>query len=141
MKEHEESGHIPYRSWCPHCVMGRGKEMDHRRRKAEEEGGIPEYHMDYCFPGDDIEHKLTILVVIERYSKMKRAIVVPNKGSTGSYAARMVVDMINEGGDRDRDIIIKTDQEPAIRFLVDDVCANRTGARTIREEAPKASKG
>ena len=81
------------------------------------------------------------MVVIERYSKMKKAIVVPNKGSTGSYAARMVVDMINEVGDRDRDIITKADQEPAIRFLVDDVCANRTGARTIREEAPKASKG
>ena len=73
VKEHEESGHIPYRSWCPHCVMGRGKEMDHRRRKAEDEGGIPEYHMDYCFPGDDTENKLTILAVIERYSKTEES--------------------------------------------------------------------
>ena len=36
---------------------------------------------------------------------------------------------------------MKTDQEPTIRFLVDDVCVNRTGARTIKEEAPKGSKG
>ena len=21
--------HVPYRSWCPHCVKGRGKEMAH----------------------------------------------------------------------------------------------------------------
>ena len=48
---------------------------------------------------------------------------------------------MNECGDRDRDVILKTDQEPAIKFLVDDVCVNRTGARTIAEMAPKYSKG
>ena len=72
---------------------------------------------------------------------MKKAVVVPNKGSTGSYASRMVIEPINECGDRDQDIILKTDQEPAITFLVDDVCVNRTRARTIKEEAPKGSKG
>ena len=23
--------HLPCRSWCPHCVRGKGKTMDHRR--------------------------------------------------------------------------------------------------------------
>ena len=36
---------------------------------------------------------------------------------------------------------MKTDQEPAIKFLVDDVCVNRTGARTIKECARQGSKG
>ncbi len=36
---------------------------------------------------------------------------------------------------------MKTDQEPAIKFLVDDVCAAATGARTIVEQAPVKSKG
>ena len=36
---------------------------------------------------------------------------------------------------------MKTDQEPAIKFLVDDVCVGRTGARTITEMSPKGSKG
>ena len=115
--------------------------MDHRRQAPKEEPGLPEYHLDYCFPGDEGEEMLTILVAVERYSKMKRAMVVPKKGSTGSYVANSVVEMIHECGDKDREVIIKTDQEPAIRLLVDDVCMRRTGARTVREEAPKGSKG
>ena len=141
VKEHYESGHMPYRSWCHHCVRGRGRERDHQRRGEQGLQGVPEYHMDYCFPGDEFDNRLTVLVVIEKYTKMKKAVVVPNKGSTGSYAARMVVELINECGDKDRDIIMKTDQEPAIQSLVQDVCVNRTGARTIKEVSPKGSKG
>ena len=140
MREHYCSGHMPYRSWCHHCVRGRGRERDHQRKGDQEELGVPEYHMDYCFPGDEFD-RLTVLVVIERYTKMKKAVVVPSKGSTGSYAARMVLELINECGDKDQDVILKTDQEAAIKFLVDDVCVNRTGARTIKECAPQGSKG
>ena len=132
--------HLPYRSWCPHCVRGRGRERDHKKKEAESEG-VPEYHLDYCFPGDEDGNKLTTLVAIERYSKMKKAVVVPKKGSTGRFAAKMVLELIEECGDKDRDIIVKTDQEPAILFLVDDICTSRTGARTIKEAAPRASKG
>ena len=39
--------HLPYRSWCRHCVRGRGKEMPHR--KLEDEAGMPEVHADLCF--------------------------------------------------------------------------------------------
>ena len=141
VKEHYLSGHMPYRSWCHHCVGGRGRERDHTKKGDEEQQGIPEYHMDYCFPGDEFNERLTVLVVIEKYTKMKKAVVVPNKGSTGGFAAKMVLDLINECGDKDRDVILKTDQEPAIKFLVDDVCVHRTGARTISEPAPKNSKG
>ena len=96
--------------------------------------------MDYCFPGDQFDI-LTVLVVIERHTKMKKAVVVPSKGSTGSYAARMVIELINECGDKDQDVILKTDQEAAIKFLVDDVCVNRTRARTVKQCAPQGSKG
>ena len=81
------------------------------------------------------------MVAIERHSKMKKAVVVPSKGSTGTFAAGMINELIQECGDKDRDIILKTDQEPAIQFLVDDICTARTGARTIKELAPKNSKG
>ena len=140
VKEHYLSGHLPFRSWCPHCVKGRGKEMEHKKQD-EEQTGIPEYHLDYCFPGDEHGERLTVLVVIERYTKMKRAIVVPSKGSTGNYAARMVLELINECGDKNREVIVKSDQEAAIQFLVEDVCTNRTGAKTIKEVSPKHSKG
>jgi hypothetical protein len=141
VREHSLSGHMPFRSWCPHCVRGRGKEMDHKKQGDEEEAGIPEYHLDYCFPGDSEGERLTVLVVVERYTKMKKAVVVPKKGSTGSYAARMVLELMNECGDKDREVIVKSDQEPAIQFLIDDICTNRTGAKTIKEASQKYSKG
>ena len=51
---------------------------------------------------------------------MKKAVVVPSKSSTGRYAGRVVVDLIEECGDKDRTVIVKSFQEPAIKFLVDD---------------------
>ena len=83
VREYYLSGHMPYRSWCHHCVRGRGRERDHTKKGEEATKGIPEYHMDYCFPGDEHGERLTVLVIIERYTKMQ-AVVVPSKGSTGS---------------------------------------------------------
>ena len=72
---------------------------------------------------------------------MKLSLTVPRKGSTGDYAALKVAEYINECGNQDADIIIKTDQEPAIKYLVDDIKKHRTGAKIISEDAPKSSKG
>ena len=132
--------HLPYRNWCPHCVKGRGKERDHRKHEVDEPG-LPEYHVDYCFPGNAEGEKLTVLAIVERHTKMRKAVVVPAKGSTGRYAARMVLDFIQECGDKDRDVIVKSDQEPAIKALVNDICMARTGAKTIMENSPVGSKG
>ena len=88
--------------------------MEHRKKDDEDQAGIPEYTMDYCFPGDEHGERLTVLVVVEKYTKMKKAIVVPNKGSTGTYAAKVVLDLMRECGDKDREVIVKTDQEPAL---------------------------
>ena len=57
--------------------------MYHRRADHEFGDGIPEYHLDYCFPGDEDGNKLTMMVAIERHSKMETAMIVPVKGSTG----------------------------------------------------------
>jgi hypothetical protein len=40
---------------------------------------------------------------------MNRAVVVPSKGSTGRRAARKVLDLITERGDRERRVILKMD--------------------------------
>ena len=67
---------------------------------------------------------MTVLVAIERYTKMKKAVVVPSKGSTGRYAARKVLDLMEECGDKDKPVILKTEWEPTIKFLVDSmICA------------------
>ena len=57
--------HVPCRSWCPHCVRGSGKDLDHRKAVGEERK-VSEYCFDDCFPGDELGFKLTILSWRER---------------------------------------------------------------------------
>ena len=44
-----EMTHLPYRSWCVHCVRGKGKSLDHRRCAGGE--SQREVHLDYCLRG------------------------------------------------------------------------------------------
>ena len=70
--------HLPYRNWCEHCVKGRAKEMPHQ--KCADVRDTVEFHMDFCFPGEeDGSGGLTILVIKERSSRMLMASVVPSK--------------------------------------------------------------
>eukprot|EP00973_Karenia_brevis_P002875 390207-Karenia_brevis.AAC.1 len=51
--------HLPYRSWCPHCVRGKKRNPSHRILHKEKDGkrGIPVVSMDYTFIGNkDDEH-------------------------------------------------------------------------------------
>ena len=51
-REDHEQTHYPYRSWCKHCVKGRGREDRHNRKaKEDEKPEIPTIAMDYCFMG------------------------------------------------------------------------------------------
>ena len=92
VEEHNIS-HLPFLNWCPHCVKGRGREADHRRQPHAERG-VDEFHLDYCFPGDEMGHKLTLLVRLERCSGMKMCSVVPTKGATRAFAARKVIELV-----------------------------------------------
>ena len=58
--EHECMGHVVYRNWCPVCVMSSGKDWPHKDN-SDKERKLPEYHFDYCFPGDEFGYRLTIL--------------------------------------------------------------------------------
>ena len=105
VSEHELT-HLPYRNWCPVCVMAKGKELDHRR-SVEEHRGLSEYSFDYCFPGDEFGYKLTVLVGTERLTGMTFGTAVPTKGSSGKFAVGRALDFIAEVGDMDGQIILK----------------------------------
>ena len=47
-KEEHEMTHLPFRSLCRHCIMGRGREED-CRKSMEEERQVPEVHLEYMF--------------------------------------------------------------------------------------------
>ena len=43
------STHLPYRSWCPHCVRGKARRRYHRKRRRQRAGGIPVISLDYMW--------------------------------------------------------------------------------------------
>ena len=135
-----EMFHSPYRNWCSICVKARGKEMDHRK-SLEEPKGLSEYSFDYCFPGDEFGHKLTVLGGRERVTGSVMATAVPTKGATGKFASDKAVMFMEELGDRSSKIILKTDQEAAIKYLVKDIIDTRPEGQTIPEESPVKSSG
>ena len=60
VEEHYVRGHFPYRNWCHICVRAKGKDMGHQKEGGKERK-VPEYHFDYCFPGDELGFRWTIL--------------------------------------------------------------------------------
>ena len=76
-----ELTHMPYRSWCKHCVQGRAREDKHRRRAALETDEIPLVATDYGFMGKNKEKVVVMLVVKDKGSKAMKAYEVKEKGS------------------------------------------------------------
>ena len=62
--------HLLHRSWCIHCVRGRGEQAGHRRQEARPENAIPEVHMDSCFMGRESDDVQLIFVARDRDTKM-----------------------------------------------------------------------
>ena len=116
--------HLPYRSWCRHCVGGRGK--DAPRKKQDAKGELHELHFDYAFMGDEGEagKTVTMLVARERKTRMTLTTAVPSK-STGKFVVERVWAFMKELGIEGSDVIVKTDQEPAIKHLADEIGGRR----------------
>ena len=72
-REEHEATHCPYRSWCRHCVRGRGRNSPHFKKKGEEEeqeGKVARVSMDYFFMSVDEEKASSnpIIVMIDESS-------------------------------------------------------------------------
>ena len=49
-REEHEATHMPFRDWCPHCLMGRGRTYHHvSKTRSEDEARRPRIAMDCCF--------------------------------------------------------------------------------------------
>ena len=124
--EHRKT-HLPYRNWCRHCARGRGTEMPHL--KSKDEHSLPEVHLDFGFLGEEGEpgNTLRVLVVRERWTRMTMSSATPSK-STGSFIAKRVVAFLREIGAEQGDLIVKSDQEPAIMSIVTEIGRIRAAA-------------
>jgi hypothetical protein len=50
-RERHSKTHLPFRSWCRKCVMGRGRDNPHTHKKDRTEQGIPIIGVDFYFIG------------------------------------------------------------------------------------------
>ena len=50
-KEDHERDHIPFRSWCAHCMRGKTKASGHRGEGDQEKREKPIVSVDYAFLG------------------------------------------------------------------------------------------
>lgn len=119
--EYEEhmATHWPYRSWCPFCVMGRGKSNSHKRNSDlsdNRDSRIPVVSVDYMFmtkpKGDeDRDAGMPTIVMVDRDSGHVSADMLPEKGNVPNAVKRLSHNLQFLGYKR---IILKSDQEPAI---------------------------
>ena len=132
--EHEVT-HIPYRSWCPACVAGRGRSYSHHHEGRD--STVPVISADYLYfsekgvPGKS----LPTVVLRDRASKAIFSHLLPTKGTVGStYPEKAVLRDLNWLGYKR--LVLKTDQENAIKALGAAVKAGFPEDLTL-EESPK----
>ena len=117
--------HVPFRSWCEFCVHGKAKDDPHYKAKKNREIMIPEIAMDYMwlkgkFPfnqgGEGEEGKgQPILIIKDRETKFKQAIMVPNKG-VEPYAVKTLTDILARTYGYAK-MVLASDQESTIVAL------------------------
>ena len=118
--------HLPYRSWCPHCVRGKAKRRHHRRKQKLHRSGVPVISMDYMWlkgkkgDGEDESKGNPILVMHCSESKLTWSKVVLRKG-VEPYSVKVACDMIAFSGHRR--VILKSDGESSMTALKDAVKA------------------
>ena len=116
--------HVPYRSWCPHCVAAAAKASPHKKVDGEKENSVPSQHVDYWFmrdqPGGE---SIPVVVMKDSDSKAIGAHVVSQKGNIEWVAEKMCED-IEEFGHCGK-IIVKSDQENALVDLIKEVKKKR----------------
>jgi hypothetical protein len=108
--------HIPFRSWCRHCVRGKANGNPHRR-KGTIDGEIrePVVSVDYMFmhdnQGESEEKGMPIMVIKDRKTRIVRTRVVPQKGSHW-YDIKVLSGIMESLGHSK--VVLKSDQEPAV---------------------------
>lgn len=152
--------HCPPRSWCEHCVKGFAMEDPHKRRDKSKHN-IPEIQMDYMFVGsasrkdkkdkkdakgsadqakentNSEEEKIICAIHVVDVVSLCRMVMVCNKGLV-DHVSKAIVDFLKEVG-RSK-VVIRSDNEPAIKALVDDVVRNREDETLVEEIPPGNSQ-
>ena len=138
-REDHEATHLPFRSWCWACVMGRRTNPAHRKL-PEDDREVQEVSLDYCFVRRRNEEQVvTILLLKDRSSRALRAWVLQKKGVCLEEPTELVLEGIKDLGFQNR-VLIKVDNEPAITALRDEVLRRMPNAAAPVEVPPRESQ-
>ena len=116
--EQHNLAHIPYRSWCPHCVRGKAVNSHHAAKHGkpdDELKSISRISLDYWYMGENDRKAQTnlLLVVLDEDSE---AIIVCAVGQKGvqEWVVRKVAKELEGWGYGGGECIFKSDGEPSI---------------------------
>ena len=137
--EHEVT-HLPFRTWCKHCVFGKGVSSPHVKPDNKEKIGIT-ISFDYCFMVDEEKSEDTpaVLVMWDDNHECLWALPVESKGPI-EYVVKWVNDKLDAIGYRGTPLTLKSDQEPAIKALKAAVAARRVAPTTPVESPVRESQ-
>ena len=147
--QENELTHIPYRSWCVHCVRGAGRSDAHRRRarkdEEEREQHMTTWSIDYAFVIDNGD--LCTREEMERvgWDMARDTVLVSDDHSTGGIHAHLdlargngdpwiagkIKDDIEECGYGGAPVRIKSDQEAAIIDMIKSITTKHNNTPTV----------
>ena len=110
--------HMPYRSWCVHCVRGRGRAKPHHRLAADEDEKSrrrSRIHMDYFYLSKKEEEALPLLAILDEKTQRVFSLSMPCKGVRHQYNVAVVVKLLRCLGAQDE--LLKSDTEASIVAL------------------------
>ena len=137
--EAHEVTHLPYRSWCAHCVAGKGVSSPHRHDAECERIGIT-VSIDYCFMGDEeVEGTPPTLVMWDDGHRAMWVLPVDRKGPV-EYVVAWIIRKLDEAGYSGVPLTLKSDQEPMIKDLKTSVALRRQGATSPIESPVRESQ-
>jgi hypothetical protein len=150
-REEHEATHLPFRSWCTHCLRGRGRNKPHKRQVVDEEldqQKVPKISMDYFFMSQDDEKasENPLLLMADETTGHRYMRAVGRKGIGDNNEMDWLIKDLDEelkswgypGGSKE-ELIFKSDGERAI-VAVRETLAKYHGGKITPELAPRGEQ-
>ena len=114
-REHEIT-HIPFRSWCRHCVRGKAKRQFHSvSDQRGQEKAKNTIYIDYFYMGRREEDCLPILMIADELTSRTISLCMPEKGVGNPYCVTAAVKHMKILGGQQS--VLKSDTERSIVAL------------------------
>ena len=135
--------HLEYRSWCKHCVSGKGRSNPHRNADDGEDFGIT-WHADYAFMSgenyDETEDGMQgTLIMYDGNKDSFWAVGIDGKGATEAMI-KFGCGVMEQSGYNGEKLTFKTDQEPSLIALKRSISTIRVGETVPIESPVRSSK-